>query len=70
MRDSRLYWGSRMSNAAKSLREREVSQGAFMVVRGAPPEERGDVGKLSARRRERGEEDGIYDEGDSRVGRE
>jgi hypothetical protein len=41
-----------MSNAAKSLREREVSQGAFMVVCGAPPGERRDVGKLSARRRE------------------
>ena len=41
-----------MSNAAKSLREREVSQGAFMVACGMPPEERGDVGKLSARRRE------------------
>jgi hypothetical protein len=41
-----------MSNAAKSLREREVSQGAFMVVRRAPPGEREDVGKLLARRRE------------------
>jgi hypothetical protein len=41
-----------MSNAAESLREQEVSQGAFMVVRGAPPEERRDVGKLSVRRRE------------------
>ena len=41
-----------MSNAAKSLWEREVSQGAFMVVRGVPPGKRGDVGKLSAGRRE------------------
>jgi hypothetical protein len=41
-----------MSNAAESLRERGVSQEAFMVVRGAPPGERGDVGKLLARWRE------------------
>jgi hypothetical protein len=41
-----------MSNVAESLQERKVSQGAFMVVRGAPPGERGDVGKLSARWRE------------------
>ena len=68
-KDSRLYWGSGMSNAAKSLWEREVSQGAFMVVCGAPPGERRDVGKLSAGQK-RGKEDGIYDEGDSRVGRE
>jgi len=40
-----------------------------MVVRGAPPGERRDVGKLSVGP-ERGKEDGIYDEGDSRVGRE
>jgi hypothetical protein len=57
-----------MSNAAKSLWEQELSQGAFMVVHEAPSEEQGDVGKLSAMRRE--EEDGIYDEGDSRVRRE
>jgi hypothetical protein len=40
-----------MSNAAKSLREREVSQGVFMVVRRAPLGERRDVGKLSARKK-------------------
>jgi hypothetical protein len=51
-KDSRLYWGVGMSNTAKSLREREVSQGAFMVVHGAPPEERRNVGKLSVRWRE------------------
>ena len=51
-KDSRLYWGSGMSNAAKSLREREVSQGAFMVVRGVPLGEWRDIGKLSARWRE------------------
>jgi len=39
-----------------------------LVVRGSPSGEWGDVRKLSVKRRE--EEDGIYDEGDSRVGRE
>jgi len=57
-----------MSNAAKSLREQEVSQGAFMVARGT-------TGRMErcwevVGRAERGKEDGIRDEGDSRVGRE
>jgi hypothetical protein len=41
-----------MSNAAESLREQEVSQRAFMVVRRAPLEEWRDVGKLLAGQRE------------------
>ena len=67
-KDSRLYWGSGDEQCSQESAGVRVSQRAFMVVRGAPPEERRDVGKLSARWRE-GEEDGIYDEGDSRVGR-
>ena len=70
-KDSRLYWDSRDEQCSQeSAGARGESKGVFMVVRGTPPEERGDVGKLSARRRERGGEDGIYDEGDGRVGRE
>ena len=58
-----------MSNAAESLWEREVSQRGFYggpqgATRGMERCQ-GVVGKV-----ERGEEDGIYDEGDSRVRRE
>jgi hypothetical protein len=68
-RDPGLYWGSGDEQCSQeSAGARGESRGLFMVVRGAPLGEWRDVGELSVRRR--GEEDGIYDEGDSRVGRE
>ena len=58
-----------MSNAAKSLQKRGVSQGAFY---GGPQGATRRTGRCQevVGEAERGKEDGIYDEGDSRRGRE
>ena len=54
-KDLRLYWDrwEWVSNAAESLQKQEVSQMAFMVVCGAPPEKQENIGELSVGRRER-----------------
>ena len=51
-KDSRLYWGSGDEQCSQESAGAGGESGAFMVVCGAPPGERRDVGKLSARRRE------------------
>jgi hypothetical protein len=68
-KDSRLYWGSRDEQCSQeSVGVRDKSDGFYGGLQGAT---RGTercrevVGKA-----ERGKEDGIYNEGDSRVGRE
>jgi len=68
-RDSRLYWGSRDEQCSQeSAGARGESGGFYGGLRGATGGTercREVVGKV-----ERGKEDGIYNEGDSRVGRE
>jgi len=68
-KDSRLNWGSGDEQCSQESAGVRVSQRAFMVVHGAPPGEQGMLGSCR-QGGERGKEDGICDEGDSRVGRE
>jgi hypothetical protein len=58
-----------MGNAAESLREQGMSQRVFMVVCRVPPGGTERCQEVVGRAK-RGKEDGICDEGDSRVGRE
>ena len=65
-KDSRLYWGSGDEQCSQeSAGARGESKGAFYGGMGRHGEMSG-----SCRQGEEGEEDGIYDGGDSRVGRE
>ena len=51
-KDSRLYWGSGDEQCSQESAGARGESGGLLWWRGAPPGERGDVGKLSARRRE------------------
>jgi len=68
-KDSRLYWGSRDEQCSQeSVGVRDESEGFYGGPRGAT--RRAERCQEVVGRAKRGQEDGICDEGDSRVGRE